>query len=655
MKPTGGGHSALRLFLGFAAASLVPVVLLGLLLAASYMTEADRRGLIEGRALAALFATTTVEPLLDDTDLRTGLPQSTGIALRRAIAAPTADGSVLRLRLRDLDGRIVFSDDGVGEGELSVDHEAMEAANGQIGAHLTRLHSDASSTGPSGQRAIEIYRPLTGGETDTRVGVLEVYLPYAPIERDISQGLDMLYRNLAGGLAILYVVLAGVSIVTTRQLRLQSRDNAYLAEHDPLTGLVNRRVFEQNLATIGGGAAARAAVAVIDLDRFKEVNDTIGHRGGDEMIVLLAARLASAMGSGDLVARLGGDEFGVVLLGVTTEHDAKSALEALRALLSEPMQIAGVPLNAESSIGYVLAPHDGDHLELLQRAEIAMYTAKARHCGVLRYEAAHDHYDSDRLALVSELRRALENDELVLHYQPQLHLAEDEVRTVEALLRWHHPRHGLLYPDDFLPAAEQTGLIDRLTDWVLVQALRQVREWDATGGRVDVAVNVSARNLTSPAFAARTLAILRSSGLGPERLLLEVTETAVFTDVEAAMRELNLLKGANIRISLDDFGQGQTSLAHLARLPITELKVDRAFVTAMTANASNAAIVRSVIDLAHNLGMSVVAEGVEDPQTLQALRSWGCDVAQGYLVCRPMPADGLISWLTAQQQRAWVG
>ena len=654
MEPAaGGGYSVVKLFVGYAAVSLVPVVLLGLLLAASYRTEADRRGLAEGRALSALFATTSVEPLLDGTDLRAGLPQSVEVALSRVTTMATAEGSVVRLRLRDLDGRIVFADDGEGVGALSVDDEALAAADGNIGAHITSLNADALAAGPAGQRVVEVYRPIKAGPSGSRVGVLEVYLPYAPIEQDILQGLDALYRNLALGLAALYVVLAGLSFVTTRRLRRQSRDHAYFAEHDQLTGLVNRRVFEQRLATVAHDGQPRAAVALIDLDRFKEVNDTIGHRGGDEMIVHLAARLAKNVGPDDMVARLGGDEFGVVLVGVKSEQQATAALEGLRTLVSEPLQIAGVPLNAEASIGYVLAPLDGDGLELLQRAEIAMYATKARHSGVARYEAAHDHYDSDRLALVGELRRALHADELVLHYQPMLHLPDSEVRTVEALLRWHHPRHGLLHPDVFLPAAEQTGLIDPLSSWVLNRALRQLGEWDVAGCHVDVAVNISARNLTSPAFADRVLAALRSSGLGPERLLLEVTETAVFTDVDGATRELNLLKNAGIRISLDDFGQGQTSLAHLAQLPLTELKIDRAFVLAMTSNASNAAIVRSVVDLAHNLGISVVAEGVEDEETLQALRSLGCDVAQGYVLARPMPAGSLAGWLAAHEY-AWV-
>lgn len=647
MNPTAARvHSASRLFAVYVAVSLVPLVLFGLLLAASYRSEATRRGIAEARAMAELIANTSIQPLLDGTDLRAGLLADTVRDLRRTTRAAVADGSVVRLRLRDLDGRVVFSGDGGGAGGTAVDDEALDAAAGEVVARITRMNGDGGG-GQLGERVVESYRPLQAGPAKTRVGVLEVYLPYEPIEKDIARGRATTYRDLSLGLVGLYVVLAALAFVTTRRLRRQALDNAYLAEHDPLTGLVNRRVFEQQLSDLEPNA--HAAVAVFDLDRFKEVTDTIGHRGGDEMMQQLARRLAAGVGPHDLVARLGWDEFGIVLVGVGTESEAAAAFGSLRSLVFEPMEVAGLPLNAETSIGYALAPHDGHGQELVQRADIAMYVAKAAHAGVARYDVTADQYDSDRLALVGELRRALREDELLLHYQPMLHLPDDQVRTVEALVRWRHPRRGLLYPDAFVPAAEQTGLIDPLTDWVVATALLQVRDWDAAGTRFDVAVNVSARNLTSPGFADRMVAAVQSSGLHTERLLLEVTETALFTDVARATSELHRLQGAGIRISLDDFGQGQTSLSYLAQLPLTELKIDRAFVTDMTTRSQNAAIVRSVIDLAHNLGICVVAEGVEDEPTMRALRELGCDVAQGYVLARPMPGEQMTSWLQEHQ------
>ena len=647
--------SARRLFGQYVAVTVVPVVVLGLSLAASFQAQAQARGVASGTTTAALIAATAIEPLLDGRDLRGGLPSSTDITLRRVTTTAIADGSVLRLRVRDLDGRVVFSDDALGEGLLDGDDEALAAARGEVVTHLTTLHADARTAqepGGAGPQVVEAYRPLVAGPVSTQVGVLEVYLPYAPIRREIGQQLHGLYLNLAVGLLLLYLVLAAVSAAATRRLRRESQANLHLAEHDHLTGLANRRVLDRRLAELGEAGQPVAAVVVLDVDRFREVNDTIGHQGGDEVIVRLARRLSQALGPDDLLARLGGAEFGLVLAGVGTECAAEETLRGLRARLAETMTVSGVPLNAEASIGYALAPQDGVGAQLLRRADIAMFSARTSHVGVRRYDSTADHHDSDRLALVSELRRALAADELVLHFQPTLRLRDDEVGTVEALVRWHHPRHGLLYPDSFLPAAEQTGLIDPLTDWVLATALEQVREWDRLGAHVDVAVNVSARNLTSPGFADRVLDAVHRSGLVPRRLVLEVTETAVFVDVDRATTELRRLRDAGIRISLDDFGQGSTSLGYLGRLPLTELKIDRAFVTDMTTASDHAAIVLSVIELAHNLGMSVVAEGVEDEQTLVALRRCGCDVAQGYVLARPMPSSALLDWLTARRPLA---
>jgi len=278
-----------------------------------------------------------------------------------------------------------------------------------------------------------------------------------------------------------------------------------------------------------------------------------------------------------------------------------------------------------------------------------MYVAKAGHAGVVRYDPAQDHYDAERLAVVGELRRALADDELVLHYQPKLRLSDGTVAGVEALVRWNHPRHGLLYPESFLPLAEQTGLIDPLTDWVVGAALTQMQDWSGAAGGLTVAVNISARNLSQPGFADRILAAVALSGLEPGRLVLEITETALFTDVERATASLHRLDGAGVPISLDDFGQGQTSLGYLSRLPLHELKVDRAFVTDLTRVETNAAIVRSLIELAHNLGFVVVAEGVEDAHTLSALGDMGCDFAQGYLMARPMPAADIPAWMAAHR------
>jgi diguanylate cyclase (GGDEF)-like protein len=636
-------RSAVRLFAVYAAVSAAVVLLLGLTLAASYRSEATRRGLAEGTRESQIVASTAIEPLLGQTDLRAGLTPSTRTALQQI--ATDANG-VERLRIRDLDGHVVFSSDGSGLTQTP-DGGALEAAQGNVEAELTRLNSDANDTGPVGDQVVEVYRPLLTAPDGQPAGILEMYLPYEPIRSDIAKGMNQLYLHLALGLIVLYVVLAGLSLVTTRRLRQQAQTNAYLAGHDQLTGLPNRSTFQRGVATLIEDWERTTAVAVVDIDRFKEVNDSLGHHNGDELLKSLGLRLSEGCRRGDVVARLGGDEFGIVLADVRGADDATAELRRLCELLSEPLDVAGLPLTPEASVGYALFPEDGGNADaLLQHADVAMYLAKVGHAGVVRYDPAQDDYDSDRLALVAELRRALDNDELVLHYQPKASLADGSVRAVEALVRWNHPRHGLIFPDAFLPVAEQTGLIDGLTDWVLAAALRQSQEWRAAGLELGVAVNVSARNLCHDGFADRVQGALAASRTPAESIIVEVTETALLTDVERATGNLAQLAAAGVPVSVDDFGRGQTSLGYLATLPLHELKIDRSFVTDLLDDETHVAIVRSVIELSHNLGLSVVAEGVEDADTWERLRELSCDVAQGYVLTRPLPAAELSRWLS---------
>jgi diguanylate cyclase (GGDEF)-like protein len=639
----------------FAVAGLAAVLALGLTLSASYQREAERRGVAAGRDQAALLGQTLIEPLLDDRDLRSGLTPAERAAIGAATARARANDNIVRIRVRDLDGRVVFSDDGSGFSD-EPDEEAVEVAHGEVIAELTHLNSDTNDTGPVGTHVVEVYRPLTAGPAHELVGVLEVYLPYDPISADIAAGTRTLYRDLVVGLVLLYGVLAFLCLASTRRLRQHAARNAYLAEHDQLTGLPNRRGFHHQIAALSAGRSEpHGAVAVIDLDQFKEVNDTLGHHNGDVLLVEIGKRLAAAVRPGDTVARLGGDEFGVVLTRVVDEEGAAAALQRLRAVIEKPVEVGGLPLTAEASIGFALAPEDGVEGDtLLQRADVAMYVAKASHAGVVRYDAGQDHYDAGKLALVGELRRALAGNELVLHYQPKARISDGEIVAVEALIRWEHPREGLLYPDQFLPLAEQTGLIDPLTTWVVSTALRQLRELGPAATHLSVAVNVSARNLAPADFADNVLAALRESGVAPERLILEITETAIITDPTRARTVLERLAVAGVRVSLDDFGQGQTSLGHLSQLPLAELKIDKSFVLDMLTEPGHASIVRAIIELAHGLGYTVVAEGVEDEQTLTALRSLHCDVAQGFLLTHALPYAELPAWLGTYAPRAAV-
>jgi diguanylate cyclase (GGDEF)-like protein len=573
--------------------------------------------------------------------------------MQRLVRTAVRSGDVLRLRLRDLEGSVVYSDDGSGLQKSSTDdasdgNKALDAARGTTVARVTRLNSDGDDDGPAGPESVEVYLPLVAGPSDHRVGVFEVYLPYAPIQSDVDAGLDSLYRNLVIGLGLLYLVLFGISFSVGRRLRRQVKLNAYSAEHDALTDLPNRTLFHRRVeAELKRGArrGQPTAVAIIDLDRFKEVNDTLGHHNGDRLLAALSTRMAAHLRGLDALARLGGDEFGILLANVA---EPEEILSRLREVIEHEISVGGLPLSVEASIGYVVAPEHGTDVdELLQLADVAMYVAKAKHLGVVRYDETQNHYDASNLALMGEVRHAIESDQLVLHYQPKARIADGKIEAVEALVRWEHPTYGLLYPDTFIPLVEQTDLIDKLTEWVVRRALDDLRTFGPASDDLTVAVNVSARNLSRVGFAAKIVDALDEYGVAATRLSVEVTETALMTDPGRAAVMLGELDRAGVRLSIDDFGCGQTSLGYLSSLPITELKIDRSFIADMLDHHAHAAIVHSIVELGHNLGFEVVGEGVETVDVLAALAATGCDVAQGYLFARPMPAADLASWLAA--------
>ena len=421
-------------------------------------------------------------------------------------------------------------------------------------------------------------------------------------------------------------------------------DSARQAMHDALTGLPNRlrfrRLVEEAIVNADGGAGF--AVMLLDLNRFKEINDTLGHHYGDLLLCETAARLRGALRAGDVVARLGGDEFAMLVHGDGPEAVA----ERLSAALRPAVELDGFLLEVDASIGTAHYPDDGTDLEaLLRRADVAMYTAKHRHVGHMPYSAEIDGYEPARLALVADLRRALDAEELVLHYQPKLDLQRRAVGAVEALVRWEHPRLGLLQPGAFVEMAEHTGLIKPLTHYVLRHALRQCAAWRAEGLDLQVAVNVSPRSLLDRELVQTIAAALDETGLSAAQLKLEITETAIMVDPAAALQVLEQLAARGVALSIDDFGTGYSSLAYLRRLPVEEVKIDRSFVQNMANEDGDHVIVRSTIDLASNLGLTVVAEGVEDRDTLEQLARWGCDEAQGYFISRPVPAAELSAWL----------
>jgi diguanylate cyclase (GGDEF)-like protein len=425
------------------------------------------------------------------------------------------------------------------------------------------------------------------------------------------------------------------------------------ALHDGLTGLPNRTLLRDRTGQairLADRELVPAALLLIDLDRFKEVNDTLGHRYGDELLVQVGERLRAGLRKVDTVARLGGDEFAVLLPKIAHRQGAVEVARKLQSALAEPFTLEGLALDVEASIGVALYPdHANNPDELLQRADIAMFAAKDTHTEFVVFDPKLDQHSPRRLALLGELRRAIEDEQLLLHYQPKVDARSGQVLGVEALVRWQHPEHGLVPPGEFIPLAERTGLIGPLTHYVLNRALWQCRQWLEQDHELSVAVNVSARRLLDLSFPDEVAGLLTTWEVPARLLVVEITESTIMADPAHALQILGRLHEMGVQLSIDDFGTGYTSMAYLKTLPVHELKVDRSFVSQMTSSSSDAVIVRSTVELGRNLGLRVVAEGVEDSLTLQNLEALGCDAIQGFHISRPMPPEDLINWMEQQQ------
>ncbi|MFF2306157.1 putative bifunctional diguanylate cyclase/phosphodiesterase [Streptomyces sp. NPDC058128] len=425
---------------------------------------------------------------------------------------------------------------------------------------------------------------------------------------------------------------------------------------DPLTGLPNRQWLLERAWTAleeAEGEGARAALVLIDLDRFRSVNDTLGHLAGDRLLLQIADRLRLALPRGAEAARLGGDEFAVLLPTADSTTSAQRVARHLVAELSSPLDLDGLTLVLEASAGVAVFPdHALDAEGLLRRADVAMYQAKRDRTGVEVYESKRDSNTPDRLGLLGDLRRALDAGEVELHYQPKVQF-DGQVAGLEALVRWVHPERGKVPPDEFIAIAESSGLMPHLTEYVLETALAQVARWRAQGLNVPVAVNVSPRDVHTPGFAGAVAARLARHGVPAGALQLEITEHVLLEDPQRAADTLNGLTGHGVKMSLDDFGTGYSSLVHLRRLPVSELKIDRSFVARLAVDTEDAEIVRCTVDLAHSLGLLVVAEGVEDDETWERLRDLGCDAVQGWLVAAAMPPGEATAWLLARGEHGW--
>jgi diguanylate cyclase (GGDEF)-like protein len=427
-----------------------------------------------------------------------------------------------------------------------------------------------------------------------------------------------------------------------------------LAFTDPLTKLPNRTLFHDRLeqAIVDAKRDYKPfALFLMDLDRFKDINETLGHQVGDLLLQQVAARLRSKLRDIDTVARMGGDEFAILLPAVNEKHATMAARMLLQALRT-PFRIEEQSLDIGASIGIALYPDHGvDANILVQRADVAMYSAKHANSGHSFYDGKNDQHNSTRLMLLGELRHAVEQEQFVLYFQPKVDLKNYQVTGVEALVRWNHPREDLMLPDTFIPLLEQTGLIRSLTPWVLNESLRQGQQLQDQGLPITVSMNLSVRDLQDPYLADAFAEQLAALQISPRWLELEITESAVMTEPERALEVLTRLSSMGLRIAIDDFGTGYSSLSYLKKLPVNTIKIDKSFVIGMERDDNDAAIVHTSVDLAHNLKLEVVAEGVENEETLKRLVELGCDTAQGHYISRPLSAEELSVWL---KQSSWA-
>lgn len=440
----------------------------------------------------------------------------------------------------------------------------------------------------------------------------------------------------------------------TQELRTHTaileKKAAYESTHDPLTALPNRVLFMDRLQQATNQAAREStqfAVFLFDIDRFKEVNDTLGHYNGDRLIKQVALRLKNVISEVDTLARIGGDDFGFILHHLNSPADAQDIAQKIKQTLATPFVLDNLTLDVQASIGAVFFPdHGRDTDTLIQRADVAMYVAKQDRAGFVTYSETLDIHTPHRLTLAGELREAIYKNELVLHFQPKIVGATNLATATEALVRWQHKKHGLMSPDDFIPLAERTGLIHDLTKWVLKHALQQCAQWRKANLDIDVCINISAHCLLDPDFPDVLTGLLAATDFPANKIVMEITETSIMVNPERSMEVLNRIHDMGVNFSIDDFGSGYSSLAYLKRLPVTEIKIDKLFVLDMITNESDRTIVNATIQLGHNLGLQVVAEGIEDQATFEMLKQMGCDLVQGYHICKPIPADAFYDWAT---------
>jgi diguanylate cyclase (GGDEF)-like protein len=592
--------------------------------------QAERAATAQARVLAS----TVLRDSLERADF--GSPVAERRAeLDRLFAERVLEEGFLLASLVRADGTVAYSTDHRLHGRRTESAAHVAEARGGV------VRGDIAAVG--GRKTLRTYAPVAvpGG-----TGVVVLHQDYAPIASAANAAFLPVAGIFEAVLVLLFVALIPILRRVTVRIRRQVEEIQRRAHYDDLTGLANRVLFRKEVA----GAADGAAVLLLDLDHFKEVNDALGHELGDELLRGVADRLG-ALADDETVARLGGDEFAVLLPGggVVT---ASAWAERIHETLDRPFEVGGVPLEVAASVGIALLGEHGDDADtLLQHADVAMYVAKAAHSGTALYDSEQDTNDAERLALAGELRRAIEEEQLVVHYQPKADLETGRIVGVEALVRWIHPERGFIPPDRFISLAERTGLIKPLSRFVVRAAVEQCAAWAAEGLDVHVAVNLTIPDLLDLELPDRISDLLAETGVPAGSLELEVTESTILADPFRVRHVIDRINGLGVGFAIDDFGTGYSSLAYLKQLPVQTMKIDRSFVMDMLESESDAAIVRSTIDLARNLGLRIVAEGVETEAMWDALRAQGCTLAQGYLISKPLPAAELAPLLAERGRR----
>ncbi len=637
----------------FVLISLIGISLVGFGVVYATARALQEQAVAEGTATAQSLASWTLPVVPVDAYVLGQLPTEDADAL--AVVVDRMDSRLISLRLWTTDGNVLFdSTSSTLSGFPDVDRLDAAALRGRsvakINRHLTSPDTVGTSTTPT---VLNVYVPVRyDGQL---VGAAEIALDQTAAAAGQAVAVRDIGLAAALGLLLLWLVLFRTVHNASVNLQASAMDNARMALLDALTGLPNRRMLLDRLQRAVDNVdhdGRGVGILLLDLDRFKEINDSLGHDRGDELLVQVAERLQGVFRGRDLVARLGGDEFAVLLPGLVELADAEALAHRARAVFTEPFVLGPVTVHVATSIGVAVLPdHADDANSLMRKADIAMYTAKQHRLGVSVYDRADDGSSPARLVLQGELHASLSRPgELAVHYQPKIDLATGRTAGFEALVRWHHPTRGAVAPSIFIPLAEQSGLIDDLTEVVLRTVVEQLAAWHPAE-RLPIAVNLSAHSVVNLEIVHRIVGLLEEHDVAAEHLHVEITETALVADPGRVVPVLHALSAAGIRVAIDDFGIGSTSIAQLRDLPVDVLKIDQLFVADIRNDADSAraeSVVHAMVDLAHSFGLIVVAEGVEDGVTAACLRTLDVDQAQGFWYSAAVPAAEALA------HREWV-